>query len=66
MPNIEGTGKNSIDFTIALGKIGKVFAMPGVAFGAAGENHVRLALIRSIETLEKTAQGFEATVKAIM
>ena len=65
MPSIKGTGTDSVDFTIALGKIGKIFVMPGVAFGAAGENYVRLALIRPIETLEKAAQGFEATVMAL-
>lgn len=48
-PNITGTGRSSLAFTeFALEKAG-VALLPGTAFGAAGEGHVRLCFATSLE-----------------
>jgi aspartate/methionine/tyrosine aminotransferase len=41
----------------------KVRCAPGVGYGAAGENHVRFALVASIKDLEETCVRLERFVK---
>jgi len=58
-PNITGTGKGSVEFCEALLEENKILVRPGVAFGKAGEGHVRVPLIRPVETLETVASAIE-------
>ena len=58
-PNIEALGKKSVEFCEALLKLSKILVRPGVAFGEAGEYHVRIPLIRPVETLERVASAVE-------
>ncbi|MCW3978792.1 MAG: aminotransferase class I/II-fold pyridoxal phosphate-dependent enzyme [Candidatus Bathyarchaeota archaeon] len=58
-PNIEALGKKSVEFCEALLKGSRILVRPGVAFGEAGEYHVRIPLIRPVETLEKVAAAVE-------
>jgi aspartate/methionine/tyrosine aminotransferase len=64
-PNIEEVGKNSAEFTIDLAKLGKLLVMSGMAFGEAGENQIRLALVKPIEVLETAAQAIEEIIKKL-
>ena len=50
-PSIKGTGLSSEDFAWRLLREAKVGALPGDAFGAAGEGYIRIACTQSQETL---------------
>jgi len=52
-PNLEATGQRSIEFCEGLLRERKVAIVPGVAFGDAGEYHVRIPLVKPIESLER-------------
>jgi aspartate/methionine/tyrosine aminotransferase len=58
-PNIEAIGKKSVEFCEALLVGNRVLVRPGVAFGEAGEYHVRMPLIRPVDILEKVAAAVE-------
>ncbi len=58
-PNIEALGKESVEFCEALLKGSRILVRPGIAFGEAGEYHVRIPLIRPVETLERVASAVE-------
>ncbi len=58
-PNLSGFGLGSVEFCEALLREGGILVRPGVAFGDAGEHHVRIPLIRPVETLEKVANAVE-------
>jgi aspartate/methionine/tyrosine aminotransferase len=57
-PNISGTGLSSSDFAGRLLEKEAVAVTPGIAFGPAGEGHVRLSFANSDEML---ADGAERT-----
>ncbi|MER1985931.1 MAG: aminotransferase class I/II-fold pyridoxal phosphate-dependent enzyme [Solibacillus sp.] len=53
---------NSVDFAFKLIEDVGVVTVPGISFGTAGEGYVRLALVQSVETLQKAVDRL-ATVK---
>jgi len=58
-PNIEGLGVGSEEFCESLLKEKKVLARPGTAFGATGEHHMRIPLIKPVKELEEIASAIE-------
>jgi aspartate aminotransferase len=53
---------NSFDFALYLLDTVRVSTVPGVSFGAAGENHLRLACT---STVERLIHGVEKIAKAV-
>ena len=51
-PSIKSTGKSSHDFAFGLLKAQQVAVVPGTAFGASGEGHVRCSYATSMEQLQ--------------
>lgn len=54
-PDIRGTGMSSSEFADVLLREAHVAVTPGIAFGAAGEGHVRISFATSDELLEEAA-----------
>lgn len=52
-PNISCTGMSAEEFCEKLVREEKVAVVPGTAFGAGGENHVRISYAASMETIEE-------------
>lgn len=52
-PDISCTGMNSEEFCEKLVTEEKVAVVPGAAFGACGENHVRISYAASMETIKE-------------
>ena len=59
-PNIEDIGIKSEPFCESLLKETKLLVRPGTAFGKSGEYHMRIPLIKPINTLEEIAVKIEA------
>jgi len=57
-PNISGVCEDSVRFCEGLLEEEKVAVYPGVAYGKTGEGHVRIALVKPIEELERCAEAF--------
>jgi len=51
-PSIKSTGKSSHDFAFGLLKAEQVAVVPGTAFGASGEGHVRCSYATGMSQLE--------------
>ncbi len=64
-PNIGGLGMGSEEFCESLLKEKKILARPGTAFGATGEGHMRIPLIKPVEVLEEIAQSIEDHARKI-
>ena len=62
-PDISEFGVPSMKFAMDFFQQEKVRCAPGVGYGAAGENHVRFALVASIKDLEETCVRLERFVK---
>ena len=58
-PNIGSLGKGSEEFCESLLVEKKILARPGTAFGVSGEHHMRIPLIKPVETLGKIADSIE-------
>ena len=58
-PNIEDIGVKSEPFCESLLKETKLLVRPGTAFGKSGEYHMRIPLIKPINTLEEIAVKIE-------
>ncbi len=58
-PNISGLGKASEEFCESLLLEKKILARPGTAFGASGEYHMRIPLIKPIENFRNIADAIE-------
>ena len=58
-PNIEGIGVKSEPFCESLLEEKKVLVRPGTGFGKSGEYHMRIPLIKPINTLEEIAVKIE-------
>jgi aspartate aminotransferase len=54
--DIRGTGMDSMAISDKLLQEAHVAVTPGVAFGAAGEGHIRLSFATSDDALEKAVQ----------
>ena len=59
-PSIKKTGKNSEDFCEELLMKNRLAVVPGSAFGASGEGHIRCSYAYSINDLEKALDRLEA------
>jgi len=55
-PDIRETGKSSVEVADLLLQEGHVALVPGVAFGQAGEGHLRLSFATSDDLLDKAVQ----------
>lgn len=64
-PNIEGVGVKSEPFCESLLEKKKILARPGTAFGKSEEYHMRIPLIKPINTLEEIAAKIEDHVKKL-
>ncbi|MFW7432034.1 pyridoxal phosphate-dependent aminotransferase [Vagococcus carniphilus] len=57
--NISGTGLSSVDFSMKLLEEQKVLVVPGKAFGDSGDNYIRFAATRDLETLKEAFDKIE-------
>jgi len=55
-PKIAGTGLTSNNFSVRLLKEKSVAVVPGPAFGASGEGHVRACYATSLEKIEEACE----------
>jgi aspartate aminotransferase len=55
-PDIRGTGMNSMEFADFILREAHVALVPGTAFGAAGEGHVRLSFATADDLLDKAVE----------
>jgi aminotransferase len=62
-PNIGGLGVGSEEFCESLLVEKKILARPGTAFGVSGERHMRIPLIKPVETLGEIADAIEDHAK---
>jgi aminotransferase len=64
-PSIKSTGMNSLDFARGLLEERKVAVIPGVAFGNAYDDRVRLSYASSFEKLREAMKRIEAYITGI-
>ena len=62
-PSIKSTGLSSEEFCEQLVYNKKIAVVPGSAFGAGGEGHVRVSYSYSLNHLKKAVAGIEAFVR---
>ena len=62
-PSIKKTGKTSIEFAQDLLKKKKVAVVPGVAFGASAEGHVRMSYASNYENLKEAMVRMNSYLK---
>lgn len=62
-PSIETLGRSSFDFAVQLLAEGRVAVVPGSAFSAMGEGHVRISYAASDDDLNKGLQRLETFVE---
>ncbi|MRX72232.1 aminotransferase A [Bacillus lacus] len=58
-PSVEKYGLSSFDFSISMVSDGGVAAVPGSAFSASGEGHIRLSFAYSMEELQEGMDRME-------
>jgi aminotransferase len=64
-PRIAGTGLRSNEFSLRLLREKKVAVVPGPAFGASGEGHVRACFATSLEQIKVAMKRIEEFVKEL-
>jgi aminotransferase len=64
-PDIRFTGLSDEDFCMRLLQEGRVAAVPGNSFGAAGEGFVRLSYATSYEKIEEALNRIEDFVRKL-
>ncbi|HDO19964.1 MAG TPA: pyridoxal phosphate-dependent aminotransferase [Candidatus Bathyarchaeota archaeon] len=62
-PDISGTGMSSEEFSKRLLEEEKVRIVQGTVYGSNGEGHVRLALVKPLETLREAMDRIEKFVR---
>jgi aminotransferase len=62
-PSIKSTGKTSHDFAFGLLKAKQVAVVPGTAFGASGEGHVRCSYATGMDQLQIAAERIAEFIK---
>ncbi|MDP2912733.1 MAG: aminotransferase class I/II-fold pyridoxal phosphate-dependent enzyme [Candidatus Omnitrophota bacterium] len=62
-PSIRSTGMSSMEFAGKLLASQKVAVVPGTAFGASGEGHVRISYASSFENLKEALSRMERFLK---
>lgn len=63
-PSIKSTGLSSHEFAIKLLKEKKIAVIPGTAFGAEGENHIRCCFATQKEDLISALNAIKAMLKS--
>jgi len=63
-PSFESIGQRSIEFCEGLLEEQKLATVPGIAFGDAGEYHMRIPLVKPTEYLDECAEAIENYVKS--
>lgn len=58
-PNISKSGMPSRDFALELLNKEKVAVVPGIVFGASGENHIRCSYATSMDNLKEAVKRIE-------
>lgn len=61
-PRFTKTERNSVDFAAALLEQAEVAGTPGIAFGAAGEGHLRFSIATAMDDLERAAERMARVV----
>jgi aspartate/methionine/tyrosine aminotransferase len=64
-PTFKDLGKTSLEFCEGLLDEQKVAIVPGTEFGKAGEYHMRLPLVNSLQYLETCVKGIESYVQQL-
>ncbi len=64
-PSIEGTGLSSEEFCEGLLRSQRVAVVPGSAFGASGEGHVRISYSYSVGYLDEALRRIERFLQEI-
>ena len=64
-PDIRSTGLTSEEFCTRLLQEHKIACVPGTAFGASGEGHIRCSYATSIDKLSIALERMEAFVKSL-
>ena len=62
-PNFEAIGQSSIEFCEGLLEEEKLATVPGIAFGASGEYHIRIPLVKPVDYLSKCADAIDNYAK---
>jgi aminotransferase len=62
-PSVKKTGYTSRDFSLSLLKKHKVAVVPGEAFGASGEGHVRCSFTACMADIEKAVERMKQFLK---
>lgn len=62
-PSVRATGKTSREFALGLLQAHKVAVVPGDAFGASGEGHVRACFAAPMEDIEKAVERMKRFVE---
>lgn len=63
--NIEKTGLRSIDFALMLLEAEHVAVVPGVAYGAAYDNYIRIAFTQDVKVLEDACKRIRKFVESL-
>ncbi len=64
-PDISATGLDSRSFALDLLKKEKVAVVPGIVFGAPGENHIRCSYATSMENLKEAMKRIGSFVRSL-
>ena len=64
-PSIKSTGLTSEEFCTRLLQEHKIACVPGTAFGASGEGHIRCSYATSIDKLSIALERMEAFIKSL-
>ncbi|MEM4727763.1 MAG: aminotransferase class I/II-fold pyridoxal phosphate-dependent enzyme [Candidatus Bathyarchaeia archaeon] len=64
-PSFRDRNLKSLELVENLAKRGKILVHPGLAFGEAGEYHIRIPLVKPIEELEKVAETLESILRGL-
>ena len=64
-PSIRSTGLTSEAFCTRLLESGQVACVPGTAFGASGEGHIRCSYATSLENLQEALKRIRAFVESL-
>jgi aspartate/methionine/tyrosine aminotransferase len=58
-------GVKSVEFAESLLKEKKILVRPGLAFGQAGEYHLRVPLIKPVDVLERVTDVIEEQSRSL-
>lgn len=64
-PTFPNSSKNSVQLADALLEKAQIAAVPGIAFGASGEGHVRFSIATAMRDLEKAVERLQRVAREI-